>query len=70
MPLPEGYSLYDMIDERAGMPYGPYLFSETDVTEVTEMAANHDIKVVPHECDDPDVNGECGHMLAGIPPVY
>jgi len=70
MPLLDGFALYDMTDERSGMKYGPYLFSETDVEEVTEMASTHDIKLSRHECDDPDENGECGHMLAGIPPVY
>jgi hypothetical protein len=70
MKLPEGYTLYDLTDERAGQTYGPYLFSETDVKEVTEMTTRHDLKITRHECDDPTENGECGHMLAGIPPVY
>jgi hypothetical protein len=65
--LPEGFDLYDMTDA-TGTTYGPYLFSPNDVEEISKIPSQ--ITIVKHECDDLTDNGECGHMLAGIPPVY
>jgi hypothetical protein len=64
--MPQGFNLYDMTDA-TGTTYGPYLFTESDVEEIKKIPSQ--ITITKHDCDD-EIDGECGHMLAGIPPVY
>ena len=58
--------LYDMIDEAAGMTYGPYIFEET--TDVPESTTR--VIVTRHVCDDILDDGSCGHLAPTIPGIY